>query len=53
MNGVILVAIHTDGMGTYQARCMEPECGWKGVWTRKEDTAVSHGKQHNRHEGEE
>lgn len=40
----ILVAIHTDGIGTFQPRCMD--CDWTGEWFRKEEKAVEQAKKH-------
>lgn len=42
--GVLLVAIWTDGMGTFQARCLS--CPWHGDWRRNEALAVKQGKTH-------
>lgn len=45
---LILVAIWTDGMGTYQARCKQ--CPWKGAWWRKEARAVTDAEGHITHQ---
>jgi hypothetical protein len=45
----ILVAIYTDGMGTFQAQCLG--CSWRGPWRRKESSAVESGKSHTEHVG--
>jgi hypothetical protein len=41
---VLSVAIYTDGMGTWQARCLS--CPWRGSWRRSEDRAVDDAKGH-------
>lgn len=46
---IIKVAIYTDGMGTYQARCMD--CTWKASWRRKEAASVKDAKAHSHKEG--
>jgi hypothetical protein len=38
------VAIYTDGMGTWQARCLS--CSWRSRWFATENTAVKHAKTH-------
>ena len=50
-NTAIKVAIWTDGMGTYQARCLD--CSWKGKWHRKEPLAVEDAKKHLQHNDNE
>jgi hypothetical protein len=40
----IKVAIYTDGMGTWQARCLD--CEWRSAWFAREATAVRHAKSH-------
>lgn len=47
MTGIIQVAIWTDGMGTYQARCLG--CAWKGEWWRREARAVKDAETHVEH----
>jgi hypothetical protein len=39
------IAIVTDGMGTYQARCLG--CQLRGPWRRKEGRAVADAKRLN------
>jgi hypothetical protein len=41
---VLKVAVWTDGMGTYQARCMS--CDWKGAWWRKQERALKDAEAH-------
>lgn len=48
MNPVAKAVIWTDGLGTFQARCLH--CSWKGTWRRKEETAVKDGKRHPTHQ---
>ena len=47
-DGIIVVAVYTDGMGTFQARCME--CAHRGPWRRRQaraaDDAAEHGGTH-------
>jgi len=40
----LYVAIYSDGMGTFQARCCD--CTWRSAWRRKETSAVIDGKAH-------
>jgi hypothetical protein len=44
------VAVFTDGHGSYQARCCEQGCAWRGKWHRQEKLAVEsamfHGNVH-------
>lgn len=46
----ILVAVYTDGMGTWQTRCLS--CPWRSDWYRTKASAVLMGKAH-RHEDAE
>ena len=43
----VLVSVYTDGMGTYQARCLG--CPWRGAWRRKNATAIEDAKGHTEH----
>jgi len=40
----IVVAIYTDGFGTYQARCLN--CKKRMSWRKKEITAAADSKKH-------
>jgi len=44
---MITVAIYSDGLGTFQARCTD--CSWRGRWYRSEDRAVAEAKTHQEH----
>jgi hypothetical protein len=40
----ILTTVWTDGMGTYQGRCVH--CEWRGRWTRSQDGAATDASEH-------
>ena len=43
----IYVAVCSDGLGTYQARCLG--CSWVGPWRRKQQAATASAKSHLTH----
>ena len=43
----IYVAVCSDAMGTYQARCLG--CSWVGPWRRKLEAATASAKSHLEH----
>lgn len=43
----VFVSIYTDGMGTYQARCLG--CAYRGAWWRTEKRAVKDAQDHTDH----
>ena len=47
MNGVEqMVIVYTDGMGTFQARCITDDCAWRGRWVKSQERAVRHAEAH-------
>jgi hypothetical protein len=40
----ILTTVWTDGMGTYQGRCVH--CEWRGRWTKSQDGAATEASEH-------